>query len=84
MSLEEVLERQAGVVTLAQAVAAGISPDTVQRRARDGRWTRLHPGVYLVGGHRLGGEALRVTWHELDGQPTVVLAEIVETVATAA
>jgi very-short-patch-repair endonuclease len=57
VSLDEVLERQAGVVTLAQAVAAGISPDTVQRRARDGRWTRLHPGVYLVGGHRLGGEA---------------------------
>jgi very-short-patch-repair endonuclease len=55
--LERVLERQAGVVTLAQAVAAGLSPDTVQRRARDGRWTRLYPGVFLVGGHPLRDEA---------------------------
>jgi hypothetical protein len=57
VSLERLLERQAGVVTLAQAVACGLSPDTVRRRARDGRWTRLHPSVYLVGGHRLTGEA---------------------------
>ena len=57
MSLERLLERQADVVTLAQAVACGLSPDTVRRRARDGRWTRLHPSVYLVGGHRLTGEA---------------------------
>ena len=57
VSLERLLERQAGVVTLAQAVAEGLSADTVRRRARDGRWTRLHPSVYLVGGHRLTGEA---------------------------
>ena len=57
VSLEKLLERQAGVVTLTQAVACGLSADTVRRRARDGRWTRLHPSVYLVGGHRLTGEA---------------------------
>jgi very-short-patch-repair endonuclease len=57
VSLERLLERQAGVVTLAQAVAAGLSADTVRRRARDGRWGRLYPSVYLVGGHRLTGEA---------------------------
>ena len=57
MSLEELLERQAGVVTLAQAMACGLSTDTVRRRTQDGRWTRLHPGVHLVGGHRLTGEA---------------------------
>ena len=57
VSLEELLERQAGVVTLTQAVACGLSADTVRRRTRDGRWTRLHPAVHLVGGHRLTGEA---------------------------
>jgi hypothetical protein len=39
VSLERLLERQAGVLTLtlalAQATACGMSPDTVQRRARD-------------------------------------------------
>jgi len=60
VSLERLLERQAGVVTLAQAVAEGMSAETVRRRARDGRWTRLHSSVYLVGGHRLTGEAR--TW----------------------
>lgn len=57
VSLERLLERQAGVVTLAQAMACGVGADTVRRRARDGRWTRLHPPVYLVGGHRLTADA---------------------------
>ena len=60
MSLERLLERQAGVVSLAQATACGMSPDTVRRRVRDGRWEPMHPRVYLVGGHRLTGEAS--TW----------------------
>ncbi|HZG92922.1 MAG TPA: type IV toxin-antitoxin system AbiEi family antitoxin domain-containing protein, partial [Pseudonocardia sp.] len=55
--LERVLERQAGVVSLAQAVAAGMSADVVRRRAAAGRWTRLHPGIYLAGGHRLSDAA---------------------------
>ena len=148
VSLEELLERQAGVVTLTQAVACGLSADTVRRRTRDGRWTRLHPAVYLVGGHRLTGEArvwaawlyagrrstvsgaaaafrhgmpprapevvdvtlpaalhrrprpgvrwhrhdlvragwdpLRFTWHDLDGRPAAVLAEIRDALTTAA
>ncbi|MHA6619756.1 type IV toxin-antitoxin system AbiEi family antitoxin domain-containing protein [Pseudonocardia sp. DLS-67] len=63
MSFERLVARQAGVVTLAQAVAAGMSAATVQRRVREGRWTRLHPGVYLVGGHRLTSEArIRAAW----------------------
>jgi putative AbiEi antitoxin of type IV toxin-antitoxin system len=57
VTLERLLERQAGVVTLGQAVACGLSPDTVRRRIGDGRWTRIHPTVHLVGGHRLTGEA---------------------------
>ena len=51
MRLGEILERQAGVVSLTQVRACGISPDVAQRRAASGEWTRLHPAVYLVGGH---------------------------------
>lgn len=40
-----------------------MSADTVQRRALVRSWTRLHPGVYLVGGHRLTDEArVRAAW----------------------
>ena len=57
------MARQAGVVSLAQAAAHGYSPDRVRRRVRDGRWRRLHPGVVLVGGHRLTDEArVRAAW----------------------
>ncbi|TWF74505.1 very-short-patch-repair endonuclease [Pseudonocardia hierapolitana] len=63
MVLERVLVRQAGVVTLAQARACGISADTVRRRVRAGAWRELHPCVYLVGGHRLTDEArVRAAW----------------------
>ena len=72
MSFELLVARQAGVVSLAQAVAAGMSPDTVQRRVRYGRWSRLHPGIYLVGGHRRTPEArIRAAW--LWGGPDCVV-----------
>lgn len=57
MRLDDLLARQAGVVTIEQAVACGVSAATVQRRAREGSWRRLHPRVYLAGGHRWTGEA---------------------------
>jgi very-short-patch-repair endonuclease len=61
--LERVLVRQAGVVTLAQARACGLSADSVRRRVRAGTWRELHPCVYLVGGHRLTDEArVRAAW----------------------
>jgi hypothetical protein len=63
VSFERLVALQGGVVTLAQAVAAGMSPATVQRRVRQGRWSRLHPGIYLVGGHRHTDEArIRAAW----------------------
>ncbi len=63
VSFERLVARQAGVVSLAQAVAAGMTPATVQRRVRQGRWIRLHPGIYLVGGHRRTDEArIRAAW----------------------
>jgi hypothetical protein len=57
VSFDRLVVRQAGVVTLRQAVECGVSAATVQRRARQGSWERLHPAVYLVGGHRLTDEA---------------------------
>ncbi len=51
------MAQQAGVISLAQALSCGMSAATVHRRARDRVWSRLHPGVYLVGGHRLSDEA---------------------------
>jgi very-short-patch-repair endonuclease len=57
VELEEVVRRQTGVVTRAQALACGLSARTIARRAADGRWRALMPGVYLVAGHRLDAEA---------------------------
>jgi very-short-patch-repair endonuclease len=55
--LEALVEQQAGVVSLAQAVACGISARTVRRWVREGRWRRVRPTVFLVGGHRYTDEA---------------------------
>ena len=57
MSLHDLVRRQGGVLGLRQAVEHGVSAATVQRRAREGAWTRLHPAVYLLAGHRLTDEA---------------------------
>jgi very-short-patch-repair endonuclease len=60
---EELVARQDGVVSLAQAAAHGYSADRVQRRVREGRWRRLHPRVVLVGGHHLDDAArVRAAW----------------------
>ncbi len=52
-----VLREQDGVITLAQAVAAGIPERTVRRWVAEGRWRRLHPGVYLTDGRQPGAAA---------------------------
>lgn len=57
MSFDDLVVRQGGVIALAQAIERGVSAATVQRRAREGSWRRLHPGVYLVGDHQLTGAA---------------------------
>jgi len=63
VSLTELLVRQAGVLTLGQAVETGMSDSTVRRWVRQGAWQRLYPRVYLVGGHRLTDEArVRAAW----------------------
>lgn len=51
------------MLSLAQAVEHGVSASAVQRRAREGSWERLHPGIYLVGGHRYTDEVrVRAAW----------------------
>ncbi len=61
------------MISLAQAVACGMSAGTVQRRARDGSWPRLHPRVYLVGGHRPTAEArVRAAWLWAGGEPVAI------------
>lgn len=57
MDLDRLVERQAGVIGLAQALGCGLSEDQIARRVTSGRWVRLHPRVFLVAGHRRGDEA---------------------------
>jgi hypothetical protein len=60
---ERVLVQQAGIITRAQALACGVSADTVRRRVRAGRWRLLYRCIYLMGGHRLTDEArVRAAW----------------------
>ncbi|MHA6784402.1 type IV toxin-antitoxin system AbiEi family antitoxin domain-containing protein [Pseudonocardia saturnea] len=71
--LAPLLAQQAGVVTLGQAVAAGVSASSVHRRVRSGAWELLHPGVYLVGGHRYTDEVrIRAAWLWAGGAPAMV------------
>jgi very-short-patch-repair endonuclease len=57
MAVDEILARQAGVISRAQAVRAGLSPDAVDRLLARRRWRPLHPRVYLAPGHHRGTEA---------------------------
>jgi very-short-patch-repair endonuclease len=42
------VRRQAGVITRAQAMAAGLTRHAVYARLASGRWQRLHAGVYAA------------------------------------
>ncbi|RZT86753.1 very-short-patch-repair endonuclease [Pseudonocardia sediminis] len=72
MSLEELLLAQAGVLTRTQALAHGVAARTITRRGSSGAWSSIHPGVYLVGGHRFTDEArVRAAWLWGGGRSTV-------------
>lgn len=43
---EQLLQLQAGVITRAQALSAGMSRHGLRAKLDSGRWQRLHPGVY--------------------------------------
>lgn len=47
-TLRYLAQQQRGVVSRAQAIRAGLSPDMIKFRVRSGRWQQLHPGVYAT------------------------------------
>jgi predicted transcriptional regulator of viral defense system len=44
----EIIQRQHGVISRAQALSCGISPDAIERLVRAGRWQALRRGVYTA------------------------------------
>ncbi len=46
--VERLLGHQAGVITRAQALAAGMTRDAIYARLRTERWQRIHAGVYAA------------------------------------
>jgi hypothetical protein len=57
MRIDPLLDRQAGVISRRQALAAGLTGAAVDHRLRTRRWRPLYPRVYLVRGHRYDDEA---------------------------
>ncbi|WP_232660486.1 hypothetical protein [Pseudonocardia sp. TRM90224] len=51
MSIDRILAAQAGVISRAQAVAAGMSRNDVDDHVRLRHWWPLHPRTYLAGRH---------------------------------
>ena len=51
MGVEAVLRRQAGVISIEQALMAGLSRSAAGRRVASERWIPLHPRVYLAADH---------------------------------
>lgn len=47
--IEELADSRDGVLTLDEALRGGLTLRQVRHRVRTGQWTKLHPGVYLVG-----------------------------------
>jgi hypothetical protein len=47
-SADRLVRRQSGVITRAQALAAGMSRHAIYARLDSGRWQQLHPGVYAT------------------------------------
>lgn len=47
-----ILARQYGLISRAQALAAGLEPGAIRHRVDSGRWIREAPGVYGIPGHR--------------------------------
>jgi predicted transcriptional regulator of viral defense system len=70
-------EDQYGVFSRAQAVDKGLKDSQVERRIRDGRFERLHPGVYRVAGAPVTGRqrAMAATlWLGDDAHTSVLTA----------
>jgi Transcriptional regulator, AbiEi antitoxin len=57
-SLSEIAASQCGVVTVKQAEDAGLSRELLKSRVRQGRWQRLHRGVYASFSGEPGRQAI--------------------------
>ena len=55
--LSALLARQAGVLSRAQALVAGLTPREIDKLLARRRWRPLHPRVYLTAGRPLSDEA---------------------------
>jgi very-short-patch-repair endonuclease len=62
-SLQQLLGRQSGVLSRAQAVQIGLAPAAIDNQLRSGRWQRLQHGVYATFTGPPGREA--VLWAAL-------------------
>jgi hypothetical protein len=56
--LGDVAELQAGVLSIAQLLGGGLARDTASAWVRQGRWQRLHRGVYATFSGQPGREAV--------------------------
>lgn len=48
MALRDLAERQSGVITRPQALSSGLGRELIAARLDQGRWQRLHTGVYAI------------------------------------
>jgi hypothetical protein len=63
--IDELADSRDGVLTLEEALRSGLTLRQVQHRIRRGQWSKLYPGVYLVGRYEPDqGSSTRpaVTW----------------------
>jgi hypothetical protein len=57
--LRELAQFQHGILTRGQAHRGGLTKDVIRSRVRQGRWQRMHVGVYAVSSGEPGGRACR-------------------------
>lgn len=50
LASNQIARRQHGLITLDQALSAGLTIDQVRRRHRSGEWSVARPGVYAISG----------------------------------
>jgi very-short-patch-repair endonuclease len=74
-STHEVMRRQAGVISRAQALACGLTERQIDHRLRTGRWSRLFAGVYVSSDAALTWRARAHAGQLACGPEAVVIGE---------
>ena len=73
--LANAARHQHDLFTHEQATEAGLSTRTIRRYVAEGRWRRLHPGVYIAGSGRVDDVA-RACAAVLAAGPTATLSHM--------